>query len=181
MTHISFICKRPGPERPRAGRARLWPAALLLCLAAVSAPALSLEELVADPRLTPEGLLRQLAGFRFRLGRTVQAPAAFLACQAGDCDDFARLAAEVLGRKGYTPRLVVVQMEREAHVVCHVKEIDGYLDYNRRREGHPVVACAGELTEVADKVAASLRARWRTASEFVYETGRPKFLRTAFH
>jgi hypothetical protein len=33
---------------------------------------------------------------------------------------------------------------------------------------------------VAEMVAASLRARWRTASEFVYEAGRPKYLLTTF-
>ena len=69
-------------------------------------------------------------------------PADFLAGKAGDCDDFATLAAEVLRGKGYTTRLVVVHMEREVHVVCYVNEIKGYLDYNRRHEAHPVVACA---------------------------------------
>ena len=170
---------RPGLRR-RPGR---WAVLLLgagLCLGAGRAPALSLEQLLQDPQLTPERLMRQVAGFEFRLGPVVQSPAEFLASRAGDCDDFARLAAEVLRRKGYTPRLVVVHMERAVHVVCYVNEIKGFLDYNRRQEPNPVVASGDRLEDVAEKVAASLRARWRTASEFVYEAGRPRCQRTAF-
>ena len=150
------------------------------CLGASGMSAASVELLAEDPQLTPERLMRHVADFDFRLGQGVQAPRVFLTCRAGDCDDFASLAAEVLSRRGYTARLVVVHLEREVHVVCYVKEIRGYLDYNRRREPNPVVSCDGGLCEVAQKVAASLDAPWRTASEFVYAAGRPKYLETVF-
>jgi hypothetical protein len=130
--------------------------------------------------LTPERLMRQVADFEFRIGRAVQTPAAFLESRAGDCDDFAALAADILKRKGYTTHLVVVHMEKQVHVVCYVDEIKGYLDYNRRQEPHPVVACECGLGDVAEKVAGSLRVRWRTASECVYVAGRPRCLRTVF-
>jgi hypothetical protein len=150
------------------------------CLGESGVPVLSLEQLADDPQLTPERLMRHVADFGFRLGEGVQAPRAFLTYRAGDCDDFATLAAEVLRRRGYTTHLVVVHLERDVHVVCYVDEIRGYLDYNRRRERQPVVVCNDKLDEVAQKVAASLRESWRTASEFVYESGRPKYLQTIF-
>jgi hypothetical protein len=150
------------------------------CLGTSGVPADHLEQLLDDPHMTPERLMLRVSDFGFRLGQGVQAPRAFLTSRAGDCDDFAVLAAEVLRRRGYTPRLVVVHMEREVHVVCYVNEIKGYLDFNRRREHDPVVVCDARLGDVAEKVALSLRARWRTVSEFVYEAGGPKYLQTVF-
>jgi hypothetical protein len=153
---------------------------LALGLAAQTAPALTLEQLCNDPQLTPEGLMQQVADFKFRLGRSVQKPEEFLANQAGDCDDFATLAAEVLRHRGYTPRLVVVHMQKDTHVVCYVDEIKGYLDYNRRGKPAPVVASEGRLAAIAAKVAASFRSTWRSASEFTYLKGQPRYLLTAF-
>ena len=140
-----------------------------------------MEQLLKDPKLTPERLMRHFADFKFRLGDTVRPPDVFLASKAGDCDDFATLAAEVLRRKGYTTRLIVVHMEKDVHVVCYVKEVKGYLDYNHRKETHPVVASDGTLADIGGKVAEYFRTNWQSASEFTYVTGRPKYLLTAFH
>lgn len=141
---------------------------------------MTFEELVNDPHLTPERLVAQFADFKFRLSERVQKPEEFLARKAGDCDDFATLAAEVLRRKGYRTRLIVVHLAQDTHVVCYVSEIKGYLDYNCRHQPHPVVASDGSLTDVGQKVAASFRSAWRSASEFTYEAGQPKYLLTAF-
>jgi hypothetical protein len=165
-------------------RAMRWPAilflSLVLGLAGKPLFAITMEQLVNDPHLTPERLLHCFANFKFCLSPTVQKPEAFLTSQAGDCDDFATLAAEVLKRKGYTVRLVVVHLDKDVHVVCYVSEIKGYLDYNCRKEVHPVVASDGRLTDIGGKVAASFRSHWRSASEFTYEAGRPRYRLTAF-
>jgi hypothetical protein len=183
MHHISYTFKsglvRWGEARRGQGRL-LAMLAVSWCLSVMSASAVNWEQLSEDPQLTPEWLLKQFADFEFRLGRGVQAPQDFVRNRAGDCDDFAKLAAEVLKRRGYTPRLVVVHLEKAVHVVCYVNEIGGYLDFNRRREFHPLVVCDKKLNVIAQKVAASLQTPWRTASEFVYEEGRTKCLETVF-
>ena len=118
------------------------------CLAAGSASALTMDELLKDSELPPERFMHHFADFKFRLGETVPPPETFLASKAGDCDDFATLAADVLRRKGYTTRLIVVHMEKDVHVVCYVKEIKGYLDYNYRKEADPIVASDGTLADI---------------------------------
>lgn len=132
---------------------------------------LTLKELHDDAALTPERLLRCFADFEFRLGERVQPSEAFLSGKAGDCDDFATLAAAVLREKGYTPRLIAVFMERQVHVVCYVLETKAYLDFNNRKLSSPSVASDGTLADIAQKVARSFHAPWTCASEFVYKNG----------
>ena len=148
--------------------------------AAIAAPRLSLDQLVNEPNLTPEQFMHHFADFKFCLGDAVRKPETFLANKAGDCDDFATLAADILARKGYTTRLVVIHMQRDIHVVCYVNEIKGFLDYNHRQDKAPIIPSNGTLSDIGRKVAADFRSDWRTASEFVYLDGRPKYLGMAF-
>lgn len=179
---LSISAAKPGLRWLRTALGGAWLlASLLAALPSAATPGLTVEQLINDPKLTPEGLIRHFADFKFLLGETVQSPAEFLARQAGDCDDFATLAAEVLKRRGYTPHLVVIHMERDIHVVCYVDEIKGFLDYNHRADSDPIVRSDGSLKDIGQKVAGYFRARWHTASEFTYDQGRPKYLATAFH
>ncbi len=152
-----------------------------LALLGQSASGLTLAELQDEPGLTPETLIRHFADFKFELSRDLREPAAFLSRKAGDCDDFATLAADLLRAKGYHPRLVVVFMPKDAHVVCYVAEANGYLDYNRRRLAEPVARCAPELTAIAVSVAESFKCAWRSASEFTIQNGNRHFVLTEFH
>ena len=133
-----------------------------------------------DPNLTPERFGQYFCDFEFKLGAVRQAPESFLASKAGDCDDFACLAAEVLREKRYTTKLVAVFMKGQTHVVCYVDEIHGYLDYNLRKEASAIQIASGKLEEIADKVAAYFRTPWRSASEFSYEANEPRFGRIVF-
>lgn len=142
--------------------------------------AFTVDDLLSDGNLTPESLLRKFAHFRFRLGEDVQAPKDFLKSEAGDCDDFATLAADVLRAKGYTPKLIVVFMPRDIHVVCYVQEANAYLDYNRRAFSKPLVTCNGTVSEIAAKVAASFSETWHCASEYTFHNGIRRFLYTDF-
>ena len=154
---------------------------LWFSLAAAPAPAATLEELRADAKLTPERFIKEFADFKFSLGRSVRKPETFLSARAGDCDDFATLAADVLRQKGYTPRLIAVFMPREVHVVCYVAETKSYLDFNRRAQSAPLVSSTGELASIARSVAKSFRTDWRSVSEFTFRNGTRSFVKSEFH
>jgi hypothetical protein len=155
--------------------------ALAWLTTATPASAITLAQLRADLKLTPERLMKYFAGFKFKLGDTVQMPDSFLASQSGDCDDFATLAADLLREKGYHTRLVVVHMTNDTHVVCYVAEAHAYLDFNRRRATEPLMPSDGKLADIAASVAKSFRSQWRTASEFSFRNGERQFLDTEFH
>ncbi len=144
------------------------------------AEAVTLADLRADPKLTPERFMKYFAAFKHELGREVREPETFLAKGAGDCDDFATLAADILREKGYSTRLVAVFMPEEVHVVCYVAETHSYLDYNRRKKASPVVKCEGELAAIATSVARSFRTQWRSVSEVTIQKGVKRFVWTVF-
>ena len=152
-----------------------------LCLPDRTFAAVTLAELRAEPGLTPERFMKHFADFKFTLGREVRKPEAFLKNQSGDCDDFATLAAEILRERGYTTRLVVVFMPHDVHVVCHVAETNSYLDYNCRKLPSPLVKCDWDLAAIANRVAASFRTQWRSASEYTFQNGLRQFVSTEFH
>ncbi len=161
----------------------VFTAALSLWLMSALAPAraVTLSELRADPKLTPERFMKHFADFKFRLGRTVRRPETFLTSKVGDCDDFATLAADVLRQKGYTPHLVAVFMPHEVHVVCYVVETRSYLDFNRRAQSFPLVSSTGALDCIARSVAESFRTDWRSVSEFTYANGTRTLVQSEFH
>ncbi len=144
------------------------------------ARAMTLSELRATPNLTPERLMAHFADFKFELSRRVKAPETFLANRAGDCDDFATLAADLLRARGYTARLVVVYMPHDVHVVCYVAETQSYLDYNRRKQASPLVKCEDSLAAIATNVSQSFHCSWRSASEFTFHNGGKHFVSTVF-
>ena len=155
---------------------------LLLALALLTlAPglrALTLEELQNDPHLTPERLAAKFAAFKFELRPEIQPPKKFLERRAGDCDDFATLAADVLRARGYTPHLVEVRMPGYLHAVCYVEETRSYLDYNRRSSFRRAVPCNGSLTDIAARVARSFNTEWTAVAEFSWERGSERTLQT---
>ena len=149
-------------------------------VSACLANTVTLADLRADPKLTPERLMAYFADFKFELGRQVRQPETFLANRSGDCDDFATLAADLLREKGYSTRLVAVFMPHDVHVVCYVAESHSYLDYNRRKQAAPLVTCKGDLESIATSVAESFRSPWRSASEFTFRDGGRHFVSTVF-
>ena len=153
---------------------------LVLGLSVRHASALTLAELRTDPNLTPERFIKHFANFRYELARDVRKPENFLATRSGDCDDFATLAANLLREKGYTTRLVAVFMPDCVHVVCYVKEVNSYLDYNCRKQVSPLVKCDERLPAIAASVAESFRSNWRSASEFTFQDGVRHFVLTVF-
>jgi hypothetical protein len=136
--------------------------------------------LKAQKDLTPDSFIRHFADFTYELGDQVQEPEAFLQRKCGDCDDFAKLAADVLSEKGYKTKVVVVMMEKETHVVCYVAEAHGFLDFNFRAAAKPIIESDGSLEDVAQKVSAYFRSKWHMASEVRYKDNRPVFVDNTF-
>lgn len=145
-----------------------------------AADSVTLEELRADIGLTPERFASHFATFEFQLREKVQTPEAFLAAKNGDCDDYATLAADVLRQRGYTPKLVVVFMPKDIHVVCYIPETKSYLDFNARNSDKPAIPSNGGLDEIADEVAKSFGSTWHCVSEFTFQNGVRKVVQVDF-
>ncbi len=142
-----------------------------------SVRAATLAEIERAPDLTPERFSSFFRDFEFQFHNEIQAPEKFLASHSGDCDDYATLAAQVLRQHGYSPRLIAVRMPRIVHVVCYIPETHSYLDYNLRA-GQGVVESRSEINEIARSVARSYRANWFSASEFTFENGTKRLVKT---
>lgn len=140
--------------------------------------ALTLAEIESTPNLTPQRFAHFFSRFEFRFHNEVQSPEEFLATEAGDCDDYAILAADVLRKRGYNPRLIAVRMPKVVHVVCYVPEVNAYLDYNARSSGTGLVPSLAAIPEIARHVAQSYGAKWSSASEFTFEEGAKRLVQT---
>ena len=55
-----------------------------------------------------------------------------------------------------------------------------YLDYNRRKQGSPLVKCEGDLAIIPASVAQSFRSPGRSASDFTFRNGEKRFRNTVF-
>lgn len=151
---------------------------LLLPVCASELQATTVQELENTADLTPAAFAHFFSGFEFKFHNEVQSPEAFLATQSGDCDDYAILAARVLKLHGYTPRLITVRMPRVVHVVCYVEETNSYLDYNYRSSASGTIECRPEVAEIARSVAKSYGLKWSSASEFTFESGTKRLVKT---
>jgi hypothetical protein len=152
----------------------------LFCFLFLMTPlqALTLEQLKKDSDLTPEKFASHFSRFKYQFRAEVQEPEQFLTRRSGDCDDYAVLAAEVLGEKGYTARLIAVRLKREVHVVCYIEETGSYLDYNLRRSRVKVARTDGSYRDIANRVARSFKCSWSSVSEFTYENGTKRLVQT---
>ena len=139
---------------------------------------LTVEDLEKDKNLTPESFARHFVNFGFCFRKDVQPPEQFLSRRSGDCDDYAILAAGVFRARGYRPRLITVRTKKIVHVVCYVPETGSYLDYNQRRSPQKTVPSDGSLADVARRVACSFNDDWTSVSEFTFESGRKRLVKT---
>jgi hypothetical protein len=155
---------------------RLFPRTLAILLvslfiSAASGNALTVDELRKLPKLTPETFAAYFSDFEFKFHSEVQNHDTFLATKSGDCDDYSTLAADILGRNGYTTRLIAVRMKGETHVVCYVNETKSYLDYNYRKDDKKTIPCSSSIKEIARKVAQSFNRDWVATYQFTFSQG----------
>lgn len=149
---------------------RYVPIAILLGLLTTHrGAALTLEELRAEPHLTPKLFAKHFREFKYEYHEDVQEPEIFLLTQAGDCDDYAVLADSILRPRGYATRLVFIRMPGLiSHVVCYVSQDKAYLDYNNRIYPIRLERSGPGLRDIATRVAQSFGANWTSATEFIY-------------
>jgi hypothetical protein len=151
---------------------------LKLCVLAVACAfgvvrlnALTLRDLLEDPKMTPNRFAGYFEDFEFELHPfDVQDPEQFLETQRGDCIDYAVLADYVLKRDGYRTRLIRVEMVglNMGHAVCYITERHAYLDYNNRKYFIKLAHSGATIREIATKVADSFDANWTFAQEFTF-------------
>jgi len=148
------------------------------CLLSAALRAATLDQIEKAPNLTPQQFANFFRNFEFKFHSEVQPPEIFLSSQSGDCDDYSILAAQVLRKYGYTPRLIAVRMPKIIHVVCYIEESHAYLDYNLRSSAQPLVLSSGDISDVARNVAKSYGAKWSSASEFTFQQGAKRLVQT---
>lgn len=137
-------------------------------LFAASVQGVTVSEIRKTSNLTPERFAEYFSDFKFKFHDDVQDFDTFVGSKSGDCDDYATLAADVLSKHGFTPRLIAVRMKGETHVVCYVEETKSYLDYNSRKDTTKTVPCSTVLTDIAKSVAESFGRDWIATYEFTY-------------
>lgn len=149
--------------------------------APLAADAVTLNELLDNPKLNAKKYASYFGSFAFEFNSAIQPPDTFLSRERGDCDDYAVLADFVLKQHGLGTRLIHIRLAgRVAHAVCYVNESGAYLDYNNRAVFFTLARSGPDVRDIATKVAASLQVNWTTASEFVYsyETRRKTMIST---
>lgn len=122
-----------------------------------------------------ERLARRFAArfsdFRYTYGERVRTSDEFLRARAGDCDDYAVLAASVFSRHGYRTELLSIRVREAVHVVCHLPEAGGYLDFNHRSDGDGLTRCGSDWKEIADRVAVDFSSAWISVTAFTHSGG----------
>ncbi len=154
-----------------ANRLKICALAFICAFGVVRLTAVTLAELLNDPKMAPKRFAGYFSEFKFDLHPfDVQNPDQFLASECGDCIDYAVMADYVLKRKGYETRLIRIEMvgHNMGHAVCYVTESRAYLDYNNRSYTLKLEHSGPTVREIATEVADSFAANWTFAQEFIF-------------
>ena len=93
--------------------------------------------------------------------------------------DYVILASMVLPTKGYTPRLVVVNMPGiVCDDACYVNESSSFIHFDRSTYAVQLEGCGSTVRQIATRLANSLNLNWTSASEFTYSNGLSQILAT---
>lgn len=93
--------------------------------------------------------------------------------------DYVILADMVLPAKGYTPRLIVVNMPGIiCDDVCYVNESSSFIHFNRTNDALQLEASGSTIRQIAGSLAGSMNLDWTSASEFTYSNGLGQILAT---
>ena len=86
--------------------------------------------------------------------------------------DYAILGSMVLKGKGYTPRLIVVNMPGIlCDDACYVNEANSFIHYDWPRSALQLEASGATIRQIAETLAESLQLSWTSASEFTFSNG----------
>ena len=92
--------------------------------------------------------------------------------------DYIILAGLVLPAKGYTARLVVVNMPGLNDDACYVSQAGSYIHYSQTNSVLQLAGAGSTIRQIATTLANSLNLDWTTASEFTYSNGMGQILAT---
>ena len=93
--------------------------------------------------------------------------------------DYIILASQVLPVKGYTPRLILVNMPGiVCDDACYVNETSSFIHYTHGNYVLQLVPSSSTIRSVATALANSLELDWTSASEFTYSNGMGQILAT---
>jgi hypothetical protein len=93
--------------------------------------------------------------------------------------DYVILAGMVLPAKGYTPRLIVVNMPGiVCDDACYVNESSSFIHWDRSTYALQLEGSASTIRQIATTLADSLNLDWTSASEFSYSNGLGQILAT---
>jgi sugar lactone lactonase YvrE len=93
--------------------------------------------------------------------------------------DYIILADQVLPGKGYTPRLMVINMPGiVADDACYVSETSSFIHYSRTNCSLQLISSGSTIRQIATSLASSLNLDWTSASEFTYSNGLYQVLAT---
>jgi hypothetical protein len=93
--------------------------------------------------------------------------------------DYVILADQILPGKGYTPRLIVVNMPGiVCDDACYVNEVSSFIHYSRTNYALQLFSSGSTIRQIANTLANSLNLDWTSASEFTYSNGLGQILAT---
>ena len=95
-------------------------------------------------------------------------------------NDYPILAGIVLKPKGYTPRLILVNMPglTTPDDCCYVAQAASFIHYNQTNSVLQLEGAGSTIRQIATTLANNLKLDWTTASEFVYSNGMGQILAT---
>jgi hypothetical protein len=93
--------------------------------------------------------------------------------------DYIILADQVLPAKGYTPRLIVVNMPGiVCDDACYVNQTSSFIHYTRTNCALQLISSGSTIRTIATSLANSLNLDWTSASEFTWSNGLGQILAT---
>jgi hypothetical protein len=93
--------------------------------------------------------------------------------------DYIILADQVLPGKGYTPRLMVINMPGiVADDACYVNQTGNFIHYLSTNSALQLISSGSTIRQIASTLAESLELDWTSASEFTYSNGLCQILAT---
>jgi hypothetical protein len=92
--------------------------------------------------------------------------------------DYIILAGSVLPPKGYSARLILINMPGLNDDACYVSQSGSFIHYNQTNCALQLEGSGSTIRQIASTLAGSLNLDWTTASEFIYSNGMGQILAT---
>ena len=92
--------------------------------------------------------------------------------------DYVILAGEVLPTKGYSSRLILVNMPGLTDDGCYVTQSSSFIHYSQTNTALQLISSGSTIRQIASTLANYLNLDWTTASEFTYSNGMGQILAT---